>query len=280
MIFERKFIIYHLSLLYRVYSRKFFIVRLLQTKMVNHEMFDLLKIGLTEGESKVYLALSLLGSSTVGPIVKKSSVAYSNIYDILNRLIEKGLVSFIIKNKTKYFQAASPSNLIQYLDKKQEKIVQEKDALKKILPELEKIRESTAKQEAEVFLGKKGLRTAYEKLCKGASKNDEILFFYIQNEKYAEESNLFYHSITDLVRGTKNRGICNQEYKNSWFTKKSKHLTMRFSDLPLPGNIDIINDKILLVSWDETIFSVLVHSQSLAGNLRKYFTDMWSKAKR
>ena len=241
-------------------------------------MFDLLKIGLTEGEAKVYLALSELGSSTVGPIVNKSRVAYSNIYDILNRLIEKGIVSFIIKNKTKYFQAASPSNLIQYLDKKQEKISLEKEALKKIIPELEKLQEIKSKQEAEVFIGKKGLRTAYEKLCKGVSKHDEILFFYIYDEKYAEESDLFYNSIVDLVSGTKNRGICNADYQKSWFAKKSKHLTMKFSNLPLPGNIDIIKDKILLVSWEQTVFSVLIHSQSLADNLRNYFNEMWLKA--
>src|SRR3989344_2992505 len=243
--------------------------------MVNHELFNLLKIGLTEGEAKVYLALSELGSSTVGPIVNKSKVAYSNIYDILNRLIDKGIISFIIKNKTKYFQAASPSNLIQYLDKKQEQIAHEKEALKKILPDLEKLQEAKSKQEAEVFIGKKGLRTAYEKLCRDASKKDEILFFYIHDEKYAEESNLFYNSIIDLVSGTKNRGICNEKYEKSWFAKKSKHLTMRFSNLPLPGNIDIIKDKILLVSWGESIFSVLIHSKSLADNLRKYFNEMW-----
>ena len=245
--------------------------------MVNHEMFNLLKIGLKEGESKVYLALSEIGSSTVGPIVNKSGVAYSNIYDILHRLIEKGIVSFIIKNKTKYFQAASPSNLIQYLDKKQEQIVQERESLKKILPDLEKLQEIKSKQEAEVFLGKKGLRTAYERLVKNTSKNDEILFFYIHEDKYSEESNLFYNSIVDLVSGTENRGICNAEYKSSWFSKKSKHLTMRFSNLPLPGNIDIIKDKILLVSWGESIFSVLIHSQSFADNLRKYFNEMWLK---
>jgi sugar-specific transcriptional regulator TrmB len=246
--------------------------------MDKNEMFNLLKIGLTEGEAKVYLALSELGSSTVGPIVKKAGVAYSNIYDILHRLIEKGIVSFIIKNKTKYFQAASPSNLVQYLDKKQEKIIQDKELLKKILPDIEKLQEIKSKQEAEVFIGKKGLRTAYEKLCKDASKHDEILFFYIHDEKYAEESNLFYNSAVDLVSGTKNRGICNADYENSWFAKKSKHLNMRFSKLPLPGNIDIINDKILLVSWGENIFSVLIHSKSLADNLRNYFNEMWLKA--
>ena len=101
-------------------------------------LYNLLEIGLTEGEAKVYLALSKLGSSTVGPVVKESGVAYSNIYDILNRLIEKGIVSFIVKSKTRYFQACSPSNLLDYLDKKEKKMHEEKENLKKILPELEK----------------------------------------------------------------------------------------------------------------------------------------------
>ena len=152
--------------------------------------------------------------------------------------------------------------------------------MKRVLPELEKLQNTKSKQEAEIFLGKKGLRTAYEKLCKDALKEDEILFFYIHDEKYAEESNLFYNSIVDLVSKTKNRGICNKEYQKSWFAKKAAHLTMRFSDVPIPGNIDIINDKVLLVSWGESIFSVLINSPSLAGNLRDYFNEMWKIAEK
>ena len=78
--------------------------------MVKNELYDLLKIGLTEGEAKVYIALTELGSSTVGPIVKKAKVAYSNVYDILNRLIEKGIVSFITKNKRISLKALSELN--------------------------------------------------------------------------------------------------------------------------------------------------------------------------
>ena len=76
---------------------------------------NLIKMGLTSGEAKVYVALAEIGSTTVGPIVNKSKVAYSNIYEILNRLIDKGLVSFIIKEKTKYFQAATPNNIKKFL---------------------------------------------------------------------------------------------------------------------------------------------------------------------
>ena len=246
--------------------------------MANKEIYDLLNIGLTKGEAKVYVALSELGSSTVGPIVKKSGVAYSKVYDVLNRLIGKGIVSYIVKNKTKYFQAASPSNLVEYLNKKEKEISIQKESLLSIIPNLEKLQEVKSQQEAEVFLGKKGLRTAYEKLTNNISKNDEILFFYIHNEKYAEESDLFYNSIVELNKRTKNKGICNKDYKNSWFAKKSNYLTMRFTDLPVPGNIDIANDKVLFVSWGESIFSVLIHSKSLAENLKNYFNEMWSKA--
>ncbi len=247
--------------------------------MVNNEMFNLLKIGLTEGEAKVYLALSELGSSTVGPIVKKSKVAYSNVYDILNRLIDKGIVSFIIKNKTKYFQAAPPVNLVDFLDKKEKEINKQKESLKEILPDLEKLQELKIKQEAEIFLGKKGLRTAYEKLLKNTTKKDELLFFYIHEEKYGEESNFFYNSITELSQKAKNRGICNKDYQKSWFAKKAGFLKMKFTKIPMPGNIDIIKDKVLIVSWRDTIFSILISSQSFANNLRDYFEHMWNLTK-
>lgn len=152
--------------------------------------------------------------------------------------------------------------------------------MKKIIPELEKLQEAKSKQEAEVFVGKKGLRTAYEKLISNQSKNDEVLFFYIHNEKYAEESNLFYNSIADLNEKTKNKGICNKDYKTSWFAKKRNYLTMKFIDVPLPGNIDIARDRVLFTCWGESIFSVLIHSKSLAESLRNYFNEMWKIAKK
>ena len=266
-----------------MYNRKAFIGFFVLCFMASEELFDLLKIGLTEGEAKVYLALSELGSSTVGPVVKKSGVAYSNIYDILSRLIDKGVVSYIVKNKTKYFQAASPSNLVEYLDKREKEISDQKKALEKALPDLEKLQEIKPQQEAEIFLGKKGLRTAYEKLLKGATKKDEILFFYIHEEEYGEESNLFYNSIEYLGDKVKNRGVCNKDYKKSWFAKKAKRtkkLRMKFSDVPIPGNIDIFKDKVLIVTWKDSIFSVLIHSRSLADTMRKYFEEMWKAARK
>ena len=44
---------------------------------------DLNKLGLTNGEARVYLSLLKLGSAKVGEIVKDSTISYSKVYDVL-----------------------------------------------------------------------------------------------------------------------------------------------------------------------------------------------------
>ena len=74
------------------------------------------EIGLTKSEIKVYLALLELGSSQTGKIVQKSKAASSKIYEILEKLIQKGLVSYIIKSGIKHFEAAPPERIMDYLE--------------------------------------------------------------------------------------------------------------------------------------------------------------------
>src|SRR3989339_141543 len=94
------------------------------------------KIGLTEGEIKVYIALLELGSTTSGNIIKISGVSGSKVYEVLDRLVNKGLVNFIHKNQVKYFEAASPERILDYLEEKGKQIEDEKILIQKIIPEL------------------------------------------------------------------------------------------------------------------------------------------------
>src|SRR3989338_6176512 len=102
--------------------------------MYENELQD---FGLTEGEAKVYAFLLKTDSSTVGPIVKNSKVAYSNIYEILERLIKKGLVSYIIKEKTRHYKALQPSRLKDYLSEKKADITKKEEKLASFLPKLQ-----------------------------------------------------------------------------------------------------------------------------------------------
>ena len=103
------------------------------------QIHNLIKLGFTDGEAKTYLALIEIGSSTVGPLAKKTGIAYSKIYEVLERLIKKGVVSFIKKGKTKYFQAVNPSALFDYIDKKEQDLETQKNLLNNMVPQLELI---------------------------------------------------------------------------------------------------------------------------------------------
>ena len=62
------------------------------------EIQEILKeIVLSDKEAKVYLSVLELGESTVLPISKKSEYKRTYCYDILSDLVEKNLVSYVVK---------------------------------------------------------------------------------------------------------------------------------------------------------------------------------------
>ena len=244
---------------------------------------ELRKLGLTEGESKVYLALLKISSSTVGPIVKESGVSYSKIYEVLGRLIEKGIVSYILKEKTKHFQAIEPNKLYDFLEDKEKEIKENKEILKNILPQLENLKNKQNLQNVEIFIGIKGLKTAYELLVQNKSKSEELLFFYVHDERYAEIADVFYEREFDYFKQLKLKlkGISNLNFKKSkYFKKPPKFVNLKFVNFPLPSTIDIYKDKVLLTAWRDKPIGILIHSQEIYENYKEYFNEIWKIAKK
>ena len=80
------------------------------------------QIGLTKTEIKIYLALLKLGQTTTTNIVREAEIHASKVYEFLDKLIQKGLVSYVIKSNKKYFTAASPVFLKEFMREKENKI--------------------------------------------------------------------------------------------------------------------------------------------------------------
>ena len=141
------------------------------------------KAGLTRGESLVYLALLEIGESTSGPVIEQSGVSGSKVYEILDRLAKKGLVSFVIKEKTKYFQASPPRRILDFLEEREKEISLNKRGIEKILPELEarrKVKEKT--QSAQVFEGIEGIKTAFNLILENMEAGEEYHGFSLGEE--------------------------------------------------------------------------------------------------
>ena len=106
------------------------------------ELSALEELGLSEAEAKVYLALLETGSTLAGPIIKKTALHRGTTYQILQRLIEKGLVSYVIKSGKRYFEATDPKHFKTLLKEKEESSMRSSPRLSKSATSARKSRKS------------------------------------------------------------------------------------------------------------------------------------------
>ena len=78
-------------------------------------------IGLTNAEIKVYMALLELGSSSAGPIIEKSKLQSSVVHMTLNKLLDKGFISFTKAGQRRLYQATNPKHIIEFIEGKKER---------------------------------------------------------------------------------------------------------------------------------------------------------------
>ena len=163
------------------------------------ELQNLRRIGLTEGEIKVYQALLELGECTKTALAKKSGIAPSNIYDVTNRLVEKGIISKVEKNGIAHFSPANPKHILDFLNQKQKDIEEEKDFVSLILPSLLlKFHESKEKVNVEVFQGWNGMKTIFEDLINECSAGDKNYVFGASRGESEKQADSFFIKYSKL----------------------------------------------------------------------------------
>ena len=241
------------------------------------------ELGLTQRESKVYLALLELGNTTTGPIIKKSEVPNSKIYEILESLQSKGLVSWIIKGKTKYFTASNPKQLLTLLKDKQRKI-------EEILPELEmRQKSSQTKKSVELFEGVKAIRSMLQGLIQDIKKGEDWYGFSTGETSTNEEIEKFYEwwGSLKLNVGLKDHLLISNAYKKEFETSITKEVAdslrkskiLKFSEVSFPGDTAIFRDYVMIFNWDGIPTATLITNESLAKEYKDFFLGIWKISK-
>lgn len=236
--------------------------------------------GLTKNEIAVYKTLLQIGSTTAGPLTRKSGIHRSRVYESLNRLIDKGLVSYKIKANRKYFQAQNPETLIDFIEEKKQKV-------ESIIPELKSLqKEKVEKQEANVFEGYKGLKSVFENALHQCKKGDEILVFGARagQDVSSETWDAFFKSFTKrrIEKRVKYKIIFNEDLRKSEIVKefqKSKLTEVRFISQKTPAGINIHRDNVAIIVWKKKPHAFLITSKEVNESFREYFKVLWRQAK-
>ncbi len=249
---------------------------------MNTEILE--QIGLSRNEIKVYFALLELEQSSATPIVRKAGVPNSKVYPTLDKLIKKGLVSFVIKNNVKYFQASDPKHLIGILSDKEKQIALQKTEIEELIPQIA-LKKSFGKniQEANVYEGFEGMKSAFNNILSSLQKGEEYYVFTLGDELKTPQLIRFFRDYHKkrIEQEIKTRLIANENLRESFKTQHTyKEMRVRFTKQELPTGIFIYADKVMTVVWGETPTAFVISSQNNALQYRKFFEETWEKAKK
>lgn len=245
-------------------------------------------LGFTQGEIRVYLALLEIGNTTTGPIIIKSKVARSKVYEILIRLEEKGLVTESIKDNTRYFQATSPDRIINYIRRKERLLKDKEKEFMKLLPDLiQKQRKVTGSQEVKIYVGYEGQKTFYKEALSKLNKGDDYLVITMGNEQWENKSystlikNIHQKRLEKKLHVKVLFNSLRGSFKQrSDFKDKPPLFEMRDMPMNLPNSLIIFKDTVSITSWGETIRNFVIICQDVSDQYKKFFYEMWKRAKK
>ncbi len=257
-----------------VVDKKIYIIHQLCSFMDKQTLADL---GLSEREIAVYLALLRLSTTTTGPLVKSSGVQNAKIYETLEKLMSKGLATYIFKGKIKHFQATNPSILLNFLEEK-------KASLQNTVKELKALREQKEPtHESKIYEGIKAIKAAFYEMYDYIGKNSEYYVFPIGDQLESEELTLFWAEVLHKQQQMKIkiRTLPHKKWKNIFekHYKQYKLVNIRYTNQEFPTGIFIFKDHLLNIVWGEKPVGFLIKSGENSSKWQKFFDEQWKIAK-
>jgi len=240
------------------------------------------KIGLTEGEIRVYTALIKLRKSSTGKIMNESEISSSKVYLILEKLIKKGFVSYVLENNIKVFFVTNPINILDFIETKQKDLEETKKKAKNLSQEILGLIGSYEEETVHIHKGAKGIQSAFHNILNELQKIDEFLFFGTP-EVNQKEMALFlknFHA-KRIKKGVKTKGIIDIEHKKVFTNtfKNAQQIDFKFVDLVMPQAIAIGKTRIVFTLWQDSPIAFEIISKRLTQKYRNYFYKIWNKKK-
>ncbi len=244
------------------------------------QLDNLKELGLSEGQISVYAAVLELGISTINKIQEKTGIERRNIYDILNKLIERGLITYTVEKGKRTYQCTHPNKLA-------EEIRQKEAALKELgeqIPQMEDLFElSKPEIRAEVFRGNEAMKALLDEMLEydasywiGGNSNVERTnlknWFRHWMERRAEQKHMMYDLVDHgtYLDGLKPGDI--QAHKKAHY----KYCALP-KDLASPMVMIIFGKRVAQVLWSNQPFAFVLESEEIRESFMKYFHYFWKE---
>ncbi|MEK6825374.1 MAG: helix-turn-helix domain-containing protein [Nanoarchaeota archaeon] len=236
------------------------------------------KLGLSPVEIKVYLYLLKETTSYAGKISAETLLNRTNVYEALQRLLQKGLVASAQRNKVKWFEAQPPERLLALVAVQDQVLKETTRQIISAIPLLKKtIKDGENELSVVTFIGKKGLRMLFEELL--AEKQNVFLiaaelqfkkvlgpYFDLWHKKRAEQKTRQYSIFPlHMKNQLKKKALLNYRFVESRFTN--------------PATTIICGNKCAFIHWEENPIAIRISNLGVVRSQKNHFDLIWKNAK-
>ncbi len=240
----------------------------------------LIQLGLTQKEAKIYLALLELGQGSVQDIAQKSQLKRPTVYVILTQLQQKGFAVEERHGRGSRYSAVNPEIFRRQV---QEQATQ----VNRALPFLQTLyKKDQGKPQVQVYEGIEGIKQVYYDQV-WPSKT-EILFFSSIKNTYAKIPGLLeYWTEVGLKHPSfqkQMREFINPDPIDIAYAQKAQEQNPQLQVRIIPKNFQhefigtdnaIFEDKIMMVSFEQKLFTTVIQSQPISNTLRTLYELAW-----
>ncbi|KKW21300.1 MAG: Transcriptional regulator, TrmB [Parcubacteria group bacterium GW2011_GWB1_52_7] len=238
---------------------------------------ELKKLGFSDKEARVYLALLELGSAAVQDIAAKAKVNRATTYVVLETLKRRGVVSTVEKKNKILFAAENPSVLLRIFRTQEEEIRTKENEFSKILPELDALFSgSRDRPRVRFFEGSEGREAVREDLLSSGAK--EVLAIYsfdeVKNLFPLEQTKAFIKKRDEL--GIKIRAIyTSADGPFGGFVSSGERRFVPKDKFPFSADISIYSSRVALTTLRGQSMTAIIEEPEIANTMRLVFELAW-----
>ncbi len=236
--------------------------------------------GLSEKQAKLYRLLLIDGEARPSSLSKKSGLKRGNVYALLKDLSFRGLVTEFEKEKVTYFRPEPPEKIATLIEAREKDVAIAKSLAQTLLPRLtSQWKTSINRPIVSHYEGKDGMEKIFEDIY-GPKRTDNIVWGCVDIERvHVEFPEQLEKKLIPMRKKYRwlaksifvdNPGARKLQSRNSQELRESYLIDGK--TYPLPAEIDVYDDKITMLSFEQNEFvGLIIQNASFAQTLRSIF---------
>ncbi len=230
-------------------------------------------LGLEGKKADVYLAALQLGPASAQEIAKRAGLKRPTVVEVLEGLVQRGLVSVMREKRTRIFTAEPPRKLLASIEE------QERQA-RLVLPDLEALYgKSRSRPSVQLYEGVEGIKTVYEDTLTTTTKTLRAILsmqdlFVVPGRDYME----------DYIQRRVDAGITLQvirseqkEVEKIWKAsrKERRELHLAPASMVFAMTMYLYDDKVALIGTAQENFALIIRSKDFFEMQSHLFETLW-----